>query len=391
MDTGYSPEQEALRDSVARFLDERAPLRHARERWGDPRGCDPRVWKGLAELGVTGLLVPEAYGGADGGLRDMGVVLEEMGQRVHPGPFPFSAIGAVWAARELRVPELLPRLADGTRVGALALAEPEAAFRDWSRPRTQVRQGVSGAPALDGVKLDVDGAPAADHFFVPAGDAVYLVEASAPGLRVEPTPGSDGTRCAATLHLRETPTRRVGPLSRLRGAVDRVLIGLSAEGLGAAQAALDLAVAYAKERIQFGRPIGAFQAVSHLCADMLQSVELARGSIHYALWAADAADAAECHRAAALAKAYASEAFAKLAADAIQVFGGLGFSWESDVQLYYKRLLALEQSWGGAGEWLEEVCGQLIGGRPFPSKSDITCRSPAGAARPGAADRGASR
>jgi acyl-CoA dehydrogenase len=355
VETEFSEEQERLRESVRRFLAERAPLSLARELWDAPHAAGGAVWKGLVELGLVGLLAPEAAGGAGGDLRDMGVVLEEMGRVVHPGPFLATAVGAVSAAQALAAADLLPGLAAGSRVGTLALAEPGLRFPDWSRPATR-----APGDRLTGEKLGVADGAAADLFFVTAQEGVYLVEAGAPGLTLEPTPTVDGSRRFARLRLDGTPARRLGPCAALAPAVDRCLVALAVDGLGAAEAALELAVAHAREREQFGQPIGAFQAVAHLCADMLQAVELGRACIHYALWAVDAADAQERHRAAVMAKAWASLAFPRVGADAIQVFGGAGFSWEFDVHLYYKRLLSLEQDCGTADEWLEELAGLLV-------------------------------
>jgi len=146
----------------------------------------------------------------------------------------------------------------------------------------------------------------------------------------------------------------------LSEAVDRTVVALAVDGVGAAQAALDLAVSYAKERVQFDKPIGSFQAVQHLCADMLQALELGRAGAYYALWACDAASAAERHRAATMAKAFAADAFWRIGASAIQIFGGVGFTWEHDVHLFYKRLLTLQETYGDAGDFLEELADLVL-------------------------------
>lgn len=355
MDADFSAEQEQLRESVRRFLAEQAPLSFVRERWDDPRGSSDAVWKGLSELGLVGLLVPEAQGGAGGSFQDMGVVLEEMGRVVHPGPFLASAVGAVSAAVALGADDLLPALADGSCVGTVALAEPGVRFPDWMYPGTRVEDG-----RLCGEKCFVPDGSSAQLFFVTAGGSVYAVEAGAPGLQLEPVATVDGTRRFATLRLAETPARELGPVAALAPAVDRMLVALAMDGLGAAEAALDLAVAYARERVQFDRPIGAFQAVAHLCADMLHEVELGRAGIHYALWAADHAAPDERHRAAVMAKAWAASRFPRVGASAVQVFGGAGYSWEFDVHLFYKRLLSVQQHGGGAEEWLEELASLVV-------------------------------
>jgi acyl-CoA dehydrogenase len=351
MDTEFSAEQEQLRESLRRFLGERAPLALARELWDDATGTTDDVWKGLVELGLPGLLAPERMGGAGGGLCDMGVVLEELGRVVHPGPFLSSAVGAVSAAVALEAVDLVEAFAAGAARGTLALAEAGARFPAWRQPAAR----ADAAGRLSGEKTWVPDALAADWLLVSASGALWAVESRSAGVVLEPAPSVDGTRRFAHLRLAGAPGRRLGELDALAPAVDRLLVAWAMDGLGAAQAALDLAVGHARERVQFGQPIGAFQAVSHLCADMLHRVELGRAGLHHALWAADAAGAEERHRAAAMAKAFASEAFPKVTADAIQVFGGAGFSWEFDVHLFYKRTLSLQQHLGTADEWLDTL------------------------------------
>ena len=172
------------------------------------------------------------------------------------------------------------------------------------------------------------------------------------------TPTVDATRKEAAVVLTGASATRLGDgdaTNALAEVVDRVLAAYVVDGVGAASAALDLAVAYAKERVQFDRPIGSFQAVQHRCAEMLQLLELGRAGGYYALWACDAADGAERHRAATMAKAFAGDAYFRIGASAIQVFGGVGFTWEHDIHLYYKRLLTLQQVLGGSPEHLEEL------------------------------------
>ncbi|MEJ7583111.1 MAG: acyl-CoA dehydrogenase family protein [Acidimicrobiales bacterium] len=191
-----------------------------------------------------------------------------------------------------------------------------------------------------------------------SGLGLFAIEAGAPGLEVTRVVTVDGTRKQASVTMTGTPARRLGtgPASEeIAGVVDRLVVALVSDGLGAAEAALDLSVAYAKERVQFGRPIGAFQAVQHLCADMLHGVELGRGGVAFAQWAAGGGDSAERHRAACMAKAYAGDAFVAVGATTIQVLGGVGYTWEHDAHLFYKRLLTVQQSFGSTAEHLEEV------------------------------------
>ena len=355
MNTEFTDNQEQLRESVRRFLAEQAPLTFVRELWDEPRGTSDAVWKGLAELGLIGLLAPEAAGGAGGEMRDMGVVLQELGRVAHPGPFLTSAVGAISAASALGAEDLLPVLADGTRIGTLAVAEPGAAATSWASPSVRVEGG-----RLYGAKSWVAHGATADWLFVTAGDGVHLVEAGAPGLSTAAVETVDGTRRFASVDFDGTPSRRLGDLAALEGVIDRLLVAGAIDALGAAEVCLELAVDYAKQRTQFGQPVGAFQAVSHLCADMLQSLELTRSGVHYALWAADCAQPEERRRSAIMARAQSALALPPVAASAIQVFGGVGYTWEYDVHLYYKRLLTHEVEFGAADEWLEELAKRVL-------------------------------
>jgi len=364
METAYTTEQESFRASLRRFLEDHGGPRLARTQWHETAPLSADAWQALAALGVTGLLVPESAGGVGGNMADMGVVMEELGRAVHPGALWSSAVGGSAAAAAFALDELLAELTAGKVTATLAVAEPERRFTGWRQP------ALKGGDSLRGGKVQIPDGLSADYLFVTADDGVYLVDASAPGLTLAAADCLDGTRRFADAQFDGVPAQRVGELTQLAPVVDRMLVALCADGLGAAQRALELTVAYAGERRQFGQPIGAFQAVQHLCAQMLQRLELGRAALHYALWALDGAAPAEGHRAAVICKAYMAEAFPQLGADAIQVFGGMGFTWEHDIQLYYKRLLSLQLCWGGAGEWLEELATLVIDGEAPPVVPD---------------------
>jgi alkylation response protein AidB-like acyl-CoA dehydrogenase len=299
MDFEFSPEQEQLRESVRRFLSDHAPLSYVRTMYDDATGTTPEVWKGLTELGVLD---------RDLTMTDLGVVLEEMGRAVHPGPY-LSTWAARWAG-----------LDDDAVTATLAV--------DLRR---------------------VPDAMAADVVVVIDGDDLVVVD----DFVAEPVATVDGSRKVGSVTVKRTGRRIERP--DLGGALDRWKIGYAIDGVGAASAALEMAVAYSHERVQFDRPIGSFQAVQHLCADMLTALELGRAGAYYGLWAADHADPGELHRAATMAIAYASDAFHRIGADAIQVFGGIGYTWEHDVHLFYKRLLTLQHAFGTASDHLEEL------------------------------------
>jgi alkylation response protein AidB-like acyl-CoA dehydrogenase len=375
MDFDFSADQELLRDSVRRYLAERAPITpYVRNRYSDDRvaAVADNAWFGLAELGVIGLLVPEEHGGAGGGMVDAAVVLEELGRTVCPVPYASSAIGAVSLAMavgsEAEHSTLLPALADGSTIGTLALYEDGRRYA-WSEPATTASVAADGY-GIDGAKVHVADAAGASVFLVTAADregrlGVYAVAADGEGVAVEPVSTVDGSRKQGTVTFdAATGTRLGGSDADTHTAVgrtlDRLAVAHVVDGVGAAARALELAVEYAKERVQFDKPIGTFQAVQHLCADMLRTVELGRAAGYYACWAADDADPAEAHRAATLATAFAGEAFAQMGGTAIQVFGGIGFTWEHDIHLYYKRLLTLSVALGTTDDHLAELATLAI-------------------------------
>jgi alkylation response protein AidB-like acyl-CoA dehydrogenase len=363
-------DQELLSETVNRFLAEQAPISpYVRGLLDDDRGFGDPVWAGLGDLGVIGLVAPEANGGAGMGMVDAAVVLEALGRHVTPGPFLASAVGAIslvtLAGTDAERAELLPGLATGETIGTVALWEPGRRAH-WRDP--EMTAAADGdAWRLHGTKVHVPDAVAASLLLVVAatgGDrGVFAVEPDAPGVRVTPTPTVDGTRKVATVELDGAPGRRIGgadATEAIAATVDRIGVAMVLDGVGAAERALELAVEYAKERRQFDRPIGAFQAVQHLCADMLRAVELARAAAYYACWACDAADAGERHRAATMAQAFAADTLYQVGATAIQVFGGIGFTWEHDIHLFYKRLLTLQQHAGGATDQLEELAAIVL-------------------------------
>ncbi len=366
MDFEFSSEQEQLRDSVRRFLTDHAPIAYVRAMYDDDRGVTDAVWRGLADLGVVGLLAPVERGGAGQGMVDGAVVVEELGRAVHPGPFASSAIGAVSLVDALDGWDAHPRLAGlptGEQVGTLACFEP-------GRRAHVDAPATSATPAGDdwwvsGTKVHVPDAMAADVLLVVAarGEELEVFAVDASDAEITSTPTVDGSRKEGTVRLHEAPARRLGEgdaADAVGATLDRLHAAAVVDGVGVAARALELSVDYAKDRRQFGVPIGSFQAVQHLCADMLRAVELARAAGYYACWAADAADPAERHRAATLALAFAADELAAVGAATIQVHGGIGFTWEHDAHLYYKRLLTLQRCGGGSVDQLGELASILL-------------------------------
>ncbi|OBA98742.1 acyl-CoA dehydrogenase [Mycobacteriaceae bacterium 1482268.1] len=346
-------EQMALRDVVRKYLAEKASVAaYVRPLLDDPTGTTDDVWGGLARLGATGVLVPVQHGGLGMTMVEAGVVAEELGAALHPGPWLSSAVAATRALSRIgRADELLAGIASGTTiatVGALSGARPTA---DGSRLRGE----LAGVPDVEAASVLLVLADDAD------GTALYAVDASSEGITVAPRQHVDPTHRLFDVALAGVTARRLAdaPADAISALVDDVTIIRAADALGAATAVMNLAVEYAKVRKQFGRPIGSFQAVQHLCVDMYEAVELARSGVIHALWAADAAEPVERHLAAARAKAFAGR-LTSVGDTAIQVFGGIGFTWEHDAHLYLKRLLGWSAYLGASDRYLEEVGAHLV-------------------------------
>jgi alkylation response protein AidB-like acyl-CoA dehydrogenase len=340
----FSPEQEEFRASLRRFLADKSPAAEVRRLMETDAGYDPQVWKQLAgQLGLQGLAIPEDYGGSGATLAELGIAFEEMGRVLLCAPF-FSTVGlaahALLAAGEEQAKrEYLPRIADGSLLATVAVTEEDGRW-DLAAVRTSAVPG-GGAFLLDGSKMFVVDGHTAQLLLVVArtdgGLGLFAVDPLDAGVTRTPLPTLDMTRKLARVELRKVPARLVsGPGDATAGlsrALDLALVALTAEQVGGAQRCLAMAVDYATIRMQFGRPIGSFQAIKHKCAEMLIEVESAKSAAYHA--AGSAPD--ELGVAAAIAKAYCSEAYFRVAAETIQVHGGIGFTWEHDAHLYFRR------------------------------------------------------
>jgi len=343
----FGPEHDELRATVRRFLSDRSPEAEVRRLMETDDGYDPAVWRQLAHLGLTGLLVPEHHGGAGSGCVELQIVCEEMGRALLCAPFLSSAVLAtsalVHAGDEATQARYLPGLADGSVIGTLAVTEESGS---WRAEDTATRAEADGAGGftLTGEKLFVLDGAVADLLLVlartDAGPGLFAVVAGAPGLAREPMATLDATRKQARITLAATPAvpvaRGEDVAATLETALDVAAAALAAEQAGGARRVLEMAVEYAKVREQFGRPIGSYQAIKHKCADMLLEVESATSAAYAAGWAVDARSP-EVGVLASLAKAYCSEAYYRCAAENIQVHGGIGFTWEHPAHLYFKR------------------------------------------------------
>jgi len=377
MDFGFSEEQEMLRKSARDFLAAESPMTYVRRMMEDDRGFTDAQWKQMAELGWMGLILPEQYGGAGGDFVDMVVVLEEMGRAVLPGPFfatvVLGGVALLEGGSDGQKASFLPKIAAGDLRVTLAQLEPNARW-DAEGIELQARKD-GGGYRLAGTKLFVPDAHTADVIIVAGrepgskgaeGVTLFLVDAGASGVKSTLLKTMDQTRklCEVVLEDVRVPADRVlgqpgAGWKLLDRVVDRGKVGLCAEMCGGAQKVLEMSVEYAKVREQFGRPIGSFQAIQHKCANMLVEVESSKSATYYAAWAV-ANDVAEAPLAAAMAKAYTSDAYRHTAGEGIQIHGGIGFTWEHDMHIYFKRAKSSEVTFGDA-TWNREIVAQLIG------------------------------
>lgn len=343
MSTPLTSEQSDLRDAVTDLLAKRSPEAAVRRLMSSDTGFDPEVWSELAAMGLLGLAVPEQFGGAGAGAAELAVVAEQMGRALFGGPFLSSAVLAPRLLLELgataECTEVLPAIAAGKLIATVAFAEP-GSTRPPQRPSTTAEE-TPGGWLLTGGKTYVLDAQSAELFYVQSesnsGSMFFAVSRGAPGLTVTPLAGVDQTRRLGRITLAETPARLIGATgAALDAALDHAGVALIAEQAGGALHAMRMAVDYARTRYQFGRAIGSFQAVKHMCVDMLLEAESALSAARHV---AAAFDIGAPDRTAdlALAQAYCSDAFVSVAADNIQVHGGIGFTWEHPAHLYLRR------------------------------------------------------
>jgi len=361
VDFTFSDEQDELRATARRFLADRSPASHVRQMIEDEAGITPELWSRLVEMGWPAILVPEAQGGLGLGLVDMIVVLEEMGRVPFPGPFLSSSVFATLAVARLGIGELAGDLASGVRRGTIALEEyghGDVVDRITTRA---VRKGSRWQ--LTGTKPIVFDGHTADWVLIAArieaGLGTFLLERPEGDL----VPTTDLCRKVARLDLAATVAEPVGPggdqTLMWRRIADDCTVAVCAELIGSTEQALDLAVAYAKEREQFGRPIATFQAIKHKAAEMLHRLTLARVGTYYAAWASDADDP-ERATAAAMAKADAGEAAVEVTGESIQIHGAVGFTWDCDAHLHYRRAKATDVLLGDRATHLARVAERVI-------------------------------
>jgi alkylation response protein AidB-like acyl-CoA dehydrogenase len=371
VDFSFTPEQELLRRTARDVLAECAPIERVRAMIGDGAGLGDVEWRRMAALGWQGLPFPETYGGSDLGMLEMTIVLEEMGRVLLPGPFigtVLAGLAILAAGSDAQRARWLPRLCDGSLRATVALLE-ESGRWDASAITAPARRD-GDAFVLAGTKRFVPEAARADLLLCAVRSAderalvLVVVEAGTPGLAITPLASMDRTRPVADVALDGVRVEAANVLACdgeavLARLLDRGRIALAADMAGGAERVLELTVEYAKVRRQFGRAIGSFQAIQHQCADMLVEVEKAKTATYYAAWA-DSEDADDAALAAATAKAIAGDAYRFVTARAIQVHGGIGFTWEHDLHLYFKRAQSGEVTFGDAA-WSRELAARRLG------------------------------
>ncbi len=365
--------QQTVKNSAREFFSAECPMAEVRRLMETETAFDAALWGKFAEQGWTGIIFPEKYDGFGLGMVEMAAAMEEMGRALIPGPFVSTVLlaGTVLdrGGSEKDKEKYLGAICRGQARSTLALLERSAS---WSPEAVQLEAEIQpgGGYKLSGEKLFVSDAGIADFLLVVArlkGElAVLIVPGDAPGVEKIATPGVDLTRRLYRVAFDNVSVAQENLLASgdrarrgVEAALDVACVGLAAEMVGGMQRLVDLTVEYAKTRKQFGRPIGTFQAVQHQCADMLVLLEGSRSAAYYAAWALSE-NSPDAPAAVSVAKAYASEAYRDAGNKSIQVQGGMGFTWENDSHLYYRRAKASELLFGDAAHHRERIARRLI-------------------------------
>lgn len=370
MDFAFSEEQDELRSTVRSFLDSKSPSAEVRRLMDTEAGYDEAVWKQMAEqLGLQAMHIPEEFGGAGFTYQELCIVLEEMGRSLLCAPF-FSTV--VLGANALLLSddddaknEYLPSIAAGETIATLAFTEDSGRW-DLEGIEMQAAKAGDGYTLSGHKNFVIDGGTANLILVAARVDGVlclFAVDGDASGITRQNLATMDQTRKQARIEFADTPARLIGQTGSadalLTTLFDLVSVALASEQVGGAQKCLDMAVEYAKVRVQFGRPIGSFQAIKHKCADMLLEVVSAQSAAYYGSWCASEMNE-ELSQVAPLAKSYCSEAYFHAAAENIQIHGGIGFTWEHDAHLYFKRAKSTELFLGDPA-YHREILAQRLG------------------------------
>ena len=369
MNFDFSDEQKQLRDEARKFLSEKCPPKAVRAVLDGKAAYDRELWQGLAEMGFLGVAIPEAYGGAGAGHLELCVIAEEMGRALAPVPFSstvyLAAEALLIAGSEAQKQKWLPKIAKGEAIGTLAL------FEGKGNPSPQAIKLAASGHVLNGVKMPVADGAIADFAIVAARSgsggrendiSFYLAELKGDGVETKALSNIDPTRGQAEMsfkNARAEPLGRAGEgWSILTQVLDRAAVLMAFEQVGGADRALEMGRDYALDRIAFGRPIGSFQAVKHMLADMYVSATLARSNSYYGAWALST-NSSELPEAAAAARISATQAFQHCAKNNIQVHGGMGFTWEFDCHMFYRRANATALGLGSLSYWEDQLIDRM--------------------------------
>jgi alkylation response protein AidB-like acyl-CoA dehydrogenase len=379
MDISFNEDQVEIANQARRFVENECPSSFVLEMYEDERGITDELWSKMAEMGWMGMRIPEEYGGIGLGLADLCIVLEEMGRGVLPGPFfatvMLAAESVIEAGNESQKQTYLPKIAGGEIRGTLALLEPDGGPNP-DYVQMEARHANDGF-ILNGTKLFVPDAQVADFMVVAArtepgddpdrGITLFLVDTKVDGISITSFVTMDGSRKQSRVDFKDVSVAEddvLGEVNKGWEPLSRVLryaaVGLTAENVGGAEKAMEIAVDYAKIRIAFGQPIGGYQAIKHQCSEMLVDVESSRSLQYYAAWAQEEEDSVSAALAAHSAKSESSKAYVAVTAKCLQVMGAIGITWEHDAHLYYKRANANEVAFGDTAYHREEIA-RLIG------------------------------
>ncbi|MGN8545629.1 acyl-CoA dehydrogenase family protein [Bradyrhizobium sp. 13971] len=369
MNFDFSDEQKQMRDEARKFLSEQCPPKAVREVLDGKAPYDKALWKGLAEMGFLGVAIPEQFGGAGAGHLELCVIAEEMGRALAPVPFSstvyLAAEAILIAGSDAQKQKWLPKIAAGEAIGTLAL------FEGKGNPSPKAIKLTANGGVLNGVKKPVPDGAIADFAVVAARTgssgresdiSLFIVDLKAGGVEVKSLTNIDLTRGQAEFTFKDAKAEPLGAAgegwSVISQVLDRAAVLTAFEQVGGADRALEMGRDYALDRIAFGRPIGSFQAVKHMLADMYVSATLARSNCYYGAWALST-NAGELPEAAAAARISATQAFQHCAKNNIQVHGGMGFTWEFDCHMYYRRANAVALGLGSLSYWEDALIDRM--------------------------------
>jgi len=375
MDFALSEEQEMLRNSARDFLTKECPKTLVRQMETDEKGYSPSLWKGMADLGWMGLVFPEEHGGSGMTFLDLSILIEEMGRALVPAPFlptvVYCGLPILATGTEEQKKQFLPKIAKGDMIMTLALTEPSAS---WDAGGITVKATAEGDNfVIDGTKLFVSDAHIANYLLVVArtkegkhkeeGITLFLVDAKSPGIKLNPlkTIAAD-KQFEVIFNKVKVPKKNIlGKLDHgwavIQDLMPKATLAQCALMVGGSQQVLEMTVNYAKERVQFGKPIGSFQAIQHKCANMATDVDGSRFITYQAAW--KLTEGMKCALEVSMAKAWVSEAYRRTCAEGHQIHGGIGFIKDHDMQLYYRRAKASELAFGDADLHRELVAQQI--------------------------------